>query len=87
MTNLILQFFGADPIVAYLLTGAALFVLAAMLYRAADRLAEWWVERRECRYQAERDRLSRILQASTPVDWPRPAKKLDQPWKHTRRSA
>lgn len=65
-------FYATDPIVAWLLTAAAVFVLAGMIARLPYALRERWAIRRERREADQRRRLGAAVQVTEPRPWPAP---------------
>jgi len=83
MRNLILQFYGTDPLIAWTLTLALCFTIAAFVIvgRAAYR------ERRQRREDASfRQSMRAMLHTDESIAWPRPAGHKT-PWKDRRKSA
>lgn len=83
----ILDFFRSDPIVAWLLTGAAVVLLIGMVARALNRFREWWIEREQERIERERLRLSAAMSVTEARPWTAKASKGFQRTRVTQREA
>lgn len=79
MKNLILQFYGTDPLVAWALTFALCSVIAAFIVIGRSIYQERQ-QKKDQTFKATMDR------AMEPIEWPRPAGHKT-PWKDRRKSA
>lgn len=83
MTDNILSFFGADPLVAWLLTLTACFAIAAIAFAING-----WLERRhQLRDDERRRQMARIVAASASAEiihWPAPKAPKGGDWQKRR---
>lgn len=81
MMNEVYRFFGTDPALAWTLTLALCFTLAAFVIVARSS----YQARRQAREDQEfRETMRAMLASSESITWPKPVKKTDQPWQQKR---